>query len=245
MLSISPRDPTNAFQTMAHRKHRQKREKAEKPAAPARGVRETLLEAAAEIIREKGIGFVSLREVARRARVSHAAPAHYFQNKSGLFAAFAAHGYQQLAAGVLAAMERAGGSDAPTALEILGVGYVRFAVENPELFTMMFRPSVARLSEDPGLRQARDAAFGVLHDALRRCARDGWLPGIPPDVAAVAAWSIMHGLAALWLSGRLGERTSQTDSNRLAHRVARLFVDGVVRKRLRPPGPRQPRPNRR
>ena len=214
---------------MAHRKHRRQ------SAAAPRGVREALLDAAVEIIREKGIGFVSLREVARRARVSHAAPAHYFRNKSGLFAAFAAHGYQRMAAGVVAAMERAGTRDAPTALEVLGAAYVRFAIENPELFTMMFRPQAAGAPEDAALRAARDSAFGVLEDALRRCARDGWLPGISPELGAIAAWSIMHGLAALWLSGRMGERSRGADPNRLARRVARLFVDGVVRKRLRAP----------
>jgi AcrR family transcriptional regulator len=207
--------------------------------APAGGVREALLAAAGALLREKGIGFVSLREVARRACVSHAAPAHYFRNKSGLFAAFAAHGYQRLAAGMVAAMERAGASDAPSALEILGAGYVRFAVENPELFIMMFRPPAGRIAEDAGLRAARDSAFGVLSGALRRCAGEGWLPGISPELAAIAAWSIMHGLAALWLSGRLGERSREADPNRLARLVARLFVDGVVRKRLRPPSPRK------
>ena len=204
-----------------------------KSAAPG-NVREALLDAAAEIIREQGIGFVSLREVARRARVSHAAPAHYFKNKLGLFTAFAAHGYQVLAKTVLEAMARSGAADGPTALESVGAGYVRFAIHNPELFTIMFRPATTLELDDGDFLMAREAAFGVLTSTLQRCAREGYLDGIDPQLAATSAWALVHGLAALWLSGRLRERISETDPDRLAHKVAKLFVDGVLRKKLRP-----------
>jgi AcrR family transcriptional regulator len=206
-------------------------------APPAGNVRLALLSAVGQIIREQGIGFVSLREVARRAKVSHAAPAHYFRNKNGLFTAFAAQGYEMLAKSVLEAMARSGAGDGPAALESVGTGYIRFAVANPEHFTIMFRPAATLELDNPDFLMAREAAWGVLGGAIERCRREGFLDGIDPELAATAAWSIVHGLAALWLSGRLGERISERDPDRLGEKVARLFVDAILRKKL--PGSRR------
>jgi AcrR family transcriptional regulator len=200
-----------------------------KAAPPPGNVRLALLEAVGQIIREKGIGFVSLREVARRAKVSHAAPAHYFRNKNGLFTAFAAQGYERLAKSVIEAMSKAGAEDGPTSLESVGEGYVRFAVGSPDHFAIMFRP-VASGQETPELLMAREAAYGVLTSTMQRCAREGYLDGIDPEIATVGAWSIVHGLAALWLSGRLSERIQERDPDKLGKKVAKLFVDSVLRK---------------
>src|SRR5205823_12699384 len=197
-------------------------------------VRLELLDATGQTIREQGIGFVSLREVARRAKVSHAAPAHYFRNKGGLFTAFAAQGFELLAKAVMESMARAGSHDGPAALEAMGAGYVRFAVEHPEHFTIMFRPSSALDLDDPDFLVAREAAYGALTSIVQRCAREGFLDGIDPELAATAAGSMVHGVAALWLSGRLRERIAESDPQRLGHKVAKLFVDAVLRKKLRP-----------
>jgi hypothetical protein len=62
-----------------------------------------------------------------------------------------------------------------------------------------------------------------------RCQAEGFLGSNDPEVVAVSAWSMVHGLAALWISGRLGERIREKDPNRLADRVSRLFVDTVLR----------------
>src|SRR3954471_18596741 len=189
--------PANTFRVKNDRRRK---------APPPGNVRLALLEAAGEIIHEHGIGFVSLREVARRAKVSHAAPAHYFRNKNGLFTAFAAQGYEIMAKGVMESMQRSGAGDGPAALEAVGAGYVRFAVEHAEHFTIMFRPAGALDVDDPEFLMAREAAYGVLTSIIQRCAREGYMEGIDHELAITAAWSIMHGLAALWLSGRLRER---------------------------------------
>jgi AcrR family transcriptional regulator len=205
--------------------------KRHKPPAPPSNVREALLEAVGQIIKERGIGFVSLREVARRAKVSHAAPAHYFRNKGGLFTAFAAQGYERLAKMVGEAMARSGAQDGPTSLELVGAGYVSFAVANPEHFTIMFRPASTLELDNADFLMAREAAFGVLTSTIQRCAREGFLEGMDAQLTAIAAWSIVHGLAALWLSGRLRERIQETDPEKIGKRVAKLFVDSVLRKR--------------
>jgi AcrR family transcriptional regulator len=201
--------------------------------APPRNAREALLDGVGQIIREHGIGFVSLREVARRAKVSHGAPGHFFKNKSGLLAAFATQGYERLAQSVVEAVARADAKDGPTQLERLGAAYVKFAVAHPEQFAIMFRPATREI-DGPALLLAREATYGVLLSTLQRCAREGMLEGIDLDLAAVSAWSMVHGLAMLWLSGRLSGRTSTTDVDRLAASVSGLFVDAVLRRKLPP-----------
>jgi AcrR family transcriptional regulator len=196
-------------------------------------VREALLDSVGQIIHEHGIGFVSLREVARRAKVSHGAPGHYFRNKAGLLTAFATQGYERLAQGVVEAVAASDAKDGPTQLERLGAAYVKYAVSHPEQFTIMFRPAT-RDNDDPAFLMAREATYGVLLSTLQRCAREGFLEGIDLDLAAVSSWSIMHGLAMLWLSGRLAGRSSSSDPDRMASAVARLFVDAVIRRKLAP-----------
>src|SRR5687767_9292707 len=95
-----------------------------RPSAPTRArrrrpayhhgdLRSAALDHVRQIIREEGMRFVSIREVARRARVSHAAPAHHFGNKSGLLTAFAVQGYERLAASIHARLLETGATDAP------------------------------------------------------------------------------------------------------------------------------------
>ena len=97
-------------------------------------LRRALLAAAVEMIAEAGPAALSLRALARRTGVSHAAPAHHFGDKAGLLTAVAAEGYRLLAAALRDAYERTG-----SFLEV-GVAYVRFALEHQPYFEVMFRP---------------------------------------------------------------------------------------------------------
>src|SRR3989440_857774 len=156
-------------------------------------LRRTLLAAAVEAIAEHGPAAVSLRDLARRAEVSHAAPAHHFGDKAGLLTAVAVEGFTLLAGALRETGERSG-----SYLE-MGVAYVAFAVEHPAHFAVMFRPDLYH-ADDPAVRDAKAAARASLTGGLALLAgpRDG-----DPAVAALAAWSMMHGLATLWLSGSI------------------------------------------
>lgn len=192
-------------------------------------LRTALLDSVANIIRESGIGFVSIREVARRARVSHAAPAHHFRNKSGLLTAFAAQGFDRLADLMREAVSSSRAATPPDVLEAMGRGYVRFALENPEHFGIMFRLELLD-ERDPDFVRASDRAYGPLVATVERAAREGYLRDVDPMAVAAAAWSLVHGLASLWLSGRMQQRTGARDAGRLTASVAKLFVDGVMRQ---------------
>jgi len=192
-------------------------------------LRAAMLEAVAELVRVEGVGRVSLREVARRVGVSHAAAAHHFGNKAGLLTAFATQGYKLLGASIMDSVLAAHATDGPGVLEAVGRGYVRFALANRERFEAMFRHDLVNPA-DPAHIAAREAAYSMLSSTVQRCVREGFIASEEAETVGVSAWSLAHGLAALWISGRLGERTAETDPDRLAARASKLFVDAVMRQ---------------
>ncbi len=190
-----------------------------------------LLEAVERAVADCGVTGVSLRDVARRAGVSHGAPAHHFGNKAGLLTAFATAGYRLLAESVLAEVAESGAADGADELAAIGRGYVRFAVGHPSHFEVMFRLDALN-PDNPEFVAASEAAYGLLTATIERCRGAGRLHGRSPEVVAVSAWSVAHGLSALWLSGRLSQRIGEQDPQRLAAAVSELFVGAV----LSPPG---------
>jgi AcrR family transcriptional regulator len=167
-----------------------------------------LLDTATQAILEVGPAAVSLRDLARRAGVSHAAPAYHFGDKAGLLGAIAADGFRRLAATLREAYETTG-----SFLEV-GVAYVRFAVTHRAHFEVMFRPELYRL-DDPEVASARAESRSLLYGPLGV----GSEPR-PEDVhTAVAAWSLVHGLATLWLNRNLPRQLGD-DPERIARAVA-------------------------
>jgi AcrR family transcriptional regulator len=160
-------------------------------------LRRALLTDAASAITESGVAALSLRDLARRAGVSHAAPAHHFGDKAGLLTALAAEGYTLLA----------GELDAASDFLEMGVAYVRFARSHPAHFEVMFRPDLYH-PDDAELLAAR----GRTADSLYAGAATLPAGGDSPQAAGLAAWSLAHGLATLWLSGSLPELGPDPDA---------------------------------
>ena len=175
--------------------------------------------------------------MSRAAQDRTARPAHHFGSKAGLLTAFATAGYQLLAESVIkevAASRRHG--DGPAELAAIGRGYVRFAVGHPAHFEVMLRLDALT----PGNAEfvaASEAAYGLLTATVERCRAAGRLHGRSPEVVAVSAWSLVHGLSALWISGRLPERIAEQDPQRLAAAVSDLFTDAVLSAEHPPPAP--------
>lgn len=163
-------------------------------------LRKTLIHVAVEILEEQGLSSLGLREVARRAGVSHAAPYHHFQDKQALYAAVAGYGFQKLRD---AMASKAHGSGAPlNGLQAYGIAYTRFAIAHPALFRLMFTQEFIQLSpEEP---TPKDGVVDDLTlDGIRRAT------GCSPEQAKqvnLLLWSSVHGLAMLWLDGQLGPR---------------------------------------
>lgn len=162
-------------------------------------LRRALLDAAAAAIGERGVDAVSLREVARRAGVSHAAPAHHFGDKSGLYTALAAEGFTWLADTLAIA---SGGPDPVDELVALGRAYIRFATDHPAHFEVMFRPTLLRV-DDPAFLAAADRAYSALAECVTRCHAAGWGGTSNPAELSTLAWAMAHGLGALRAQGAL------------------------------------------
>jgi AcrR family transcriptional regulator len=157
-------------------------------------LRRALLEAAAAMIEERGPDAFSLRDCARRIGVSNAAPAHHFGSASRLLAALAAEGFARLAEAMRDARDAAG-ADPAARLSATGVAYVERALAAPGLFRLMFHSDRADQA-DPALVAAGQDAYGVLVGVLDE-------GGIADPGAIAAAWSLVHGFAALLIEGRL------------------------------------------
>jgi AcrR family transcriptional regulator len=178
---------------------------------------QALLDATANLVAEQGVAGLSLREVARRAGVSHGAPAHHFGDKAGLLTALATQGFEMFTASQCNARDGAG-SDPLQRFIATGYAYVMFAVEHRAHFEIMFRPELLR-QDDPELRAASDGAYAVLRGVIAEAQAAGFIPGRDPEIVAVTAWAQAHGLATLWLTGNLHADERFPDLHALARAV--------------------------
>ena len=180
-------------------------------------LRAALLAAAEVELAERGMEGFSLRSVAKRAGVSHAAPAHHFGDANGLLTALAAEGFRQFLA-AQAAREAVADKDPAAQLVAAGLGYVDFALARPTLFRFLWqsdRPDFA----DPDLEKAARAAFQHLVEQVMAA-------GGRSTADEAAVWAIAHGLADLMAAGRLSGVVSLPPAARDA------MVAGMIRRAL-------------
>lgn len=182
-------------------------------------LRAVLLTAAAEEIQAVGAAQLSLRELARRAGVSHAAPAHHFRDKRGLFTALAADGFHLLHQRTTPTLR----GDA--ALAEAGMRYVEFALAYPSHFTVMFDNSLLD-ADDAALVRERGKAFDVLFEAVR--AATGVAEEDDLLAQTLTAWAVVHGLATLWLTGNLPYGRDPDEVARVFHELAPALVSVAV-----------------
>jgi AcrR family transcriptional regulator len=175
-------------------------------------LRPALLRAAVEAIGQAGPAAMSLREVARRAGVSHAAASYHFGDKAGLLTAVAAQGYRMLTEELRSTRESGLGF-----LEV-GVAYVRFAVSHRAHFEVMYRPELYR-RDDAEVAEARAASGVLLYGTAS--------PDAGQLAAGAAAWSLVHGLATLWLNGNLPQQLGN-DPEEITRMVARYLSPPVA-----------------
>lgn len=181
-------------------------------------LRAALIAAAEEELAENGVDGFTLRGCARRAGVSHAAPAHHFKDVRALFTALATIGLRRLAD-----MTEAFGREAPAGTVdhfiAIGRGYVTFAVDNPAYFRLIFRAELLDRS-DPDFQAAGAAAFAVPVAAVGACfgSSDPMAdPGLAPIV--VGLWSIVQGFSDLLLSDQFRKAIEAGGRQELVERL--------------------------
>ncbi len=162
-------------------------------------LKNALLESARDILEQKGLKALTLRAVARKARVSHAAPYRHFRSLDSLLAALATEGFAELRAHVAAA----GQVDGAPADRIthIGAAYMRFVAGRPALARLMFGPQLRKRERFPELASAADSIAAEIGNALS------------DPVLGITVWAAVHGLAMLTLENvvDLGQRASGPD----------------------------------
>ena len=173
-------------------------------------LRQALLEAALTILERDGEAGLGLRDLARAVGVSAAAPYRHFDSRAALLEALAVTGFQRFTA----AMEAIPLTNPPDVMAAMGKTYVLFALDNANLFRLMFSPQLKKDGR-PGLRMAADAAFDTLRHISGGDAKTG-------RIATLAAWARVHGLAVLLLDGQIAIRAGEDTVALIAEIVEHL-----------------------
>ena len=188
-------------------------------------LKEALVSAGRKLLEEKGLRGFTLRECARRAQVSHAAPAHHFKSMDDLLAEIGTRGYQELTSAMAAEAKRAAPN--PSARLVgQGVGYMAFAAANPMLFRMMFNRETDDF-ETAALAAAAKAAREMHFSAIEAA-----IPQAPAEIKmrmSDFAWATFHGFITLVLEGQVGERDSSRALKARSLAILAAMAETVVR----------------
>jgi AcrR family transcriptional regulator len=189
-------------------------------------LREALIQAARELIKEKGPGGFTFADAARSAGVSPAAPYRHFRDREALLADVAREGFQRFEA-MLATGWNSGKPDAMTAFNNVGKAYLAFARAEPAYYAAMFESGLPP-DLSPDLRAASERAFGML-----RTAADGVVTLLPAGkrppalMMSLHIWSMAHGIASLFGRGDAGRRTLPMTAEELLESAVLIYLQGL------------------
>src|ERR1700726_4152539 len=169
-------------------------------------LKEALLQAALNLIAQKGAAGFTFADAARMAGVSPAAPYRHFRDRDELLSSIAQRGFEQFEAILTGAWDD-GRPDTVPAFERVGKAYLAFARAEPAFYSAMFESGLP-VDVNPALLAASERAFGIIRAAAERLAALG-PPGTPRPPALMMAlhiWSMSHGVASLFARGDAARR---------------------------------------
>lgn len=176
---------------------------------------------ALDIVREHGDSAISLRALAKQLGVSAPALYRHFADRESLLAELAISGFQWLRQRLLEVDQ----SNSRQALIGIGLAYVAFAQDEPNLYRLMFGGRVLPLGVHPRLDAAGKSAFQVLEDTIASGRQRGYLKPLPLNLMTATAWSLVHGLSQLSIDGHLPTAEAEPQ---LAESVTSLLLDGAI-----------------
>jgi AcrR family transcriptional regulator len=195
-------------------------------------LRNALLDEALEVLRVEGSANFTLRDLARRVGVSHAAPYAHFPDKRALLAAVATLGFQELGGRLRAAVEAT--ADPLGRLAAIGRTYVRFGCEEPAHYRLMFTvPELRRYDGLPDLEHAAHDTFGVVQQTFGVLHDGALIRSGDRQLDAVAAWSLAHGVTLLLIDARAG---IDTRSPEVVDQLVRTSIETMIAGLARTPG---------
>lgn len=163
-------------------------------------LRQALVDAGLKVLRDEGLEALGLRRVAREASVSPAAPYRHFKDKRSLLAAISEHGFRELHKRL-----ETSNTDNPGDLDASGHVYQKFAIENPEIYRLMFTKNVMCDEDiDETLKKASANAFLALASTIEAGMQNGKIATTDQHQLALSSWALCHGVAMLVIDGILG-----------------------------------------
>ncbi|HEX5659394.1 MAG TPA: TetR/AcrR family transcriptional regulator [Polyangiales bacterium] len=200
------------------------------PAEP--DVRRRILRASRVLIEREGLSALSMREVARRAGVSHQAPYNHFEDRAAILGALAEEGFLILRDKLIVILQSS--EDTSERIRAGLRGYVEFAVQYPAHFRLMFRPELVDLDDCPGAKEAGDNVFTMFTDVVKELVKRG-VPAEPSIDALIAlCWSVCHGLACLILDGPLTRKLPGAEHEAIVEGVTGAF-SAMLQARMKTP----------
>lgn len=184
-------------------------------------LRAALVEESMGVLAKEGLDALTLREVARRAGVSQAAPYRHFRDRRALLGAIAAEGFARLGT----AMGKAAEAGGPAGMKGVALSYFEFGRRNRALYGLMFGPELGDASDLPELADAARQALGIVSSAVSGQQAAGKIAAGRPDLLAVSLWSALHGLTDLVLSG---QTKSLAPPDRIAESLLRVLMYGLA-----------------
>jgi AcrR family transcriptional regulator len=206
-------------------------------------LKEALLQAALDLITQKGPGGFTFADAARMAGVSPAAPYRHFRDRDELLSSIAQRGFEQFEALLTQAWDD-GRPDTITAFERVGKAYLAFAREEPAFYSAMFESGVP-VETTPALAAASERAFAVIRAAAERLAALA-PPGVPRPPALMMAlhiWSMSHGVASLFGRGDAARRKLPMSAEDLLEAEVLIYLRGLgfpIERRSEPSPPPLP-----
>jgi AcrR family transcriptional regulator len=191
-------------------------------------LREAIVVAGTAIVNTKGSHALTVRTVAERVGVTHAAVYHHFEDRTQMIAAVAEAGFLAVGADLARA---AGGTPQPLArYRRMGVAYVTFALQHPRLYGVMFGAETAAEHANPALAAAARAVFDKMRAVIAECQAAGFLAPGSPDLHTLFCWSAVHGYASLVSERQLGHLPLVGSPGALAETIVDRIFTGVGRR---------------
>ncbi len=196
-----------------------------KPGAYHHGdLRTALIEAAAAMISEGGAASVTMRAIGGRLGVSRAAPYRHFPDKTALLVAVAVEGFKRLNRRLGAGDTGVPPQSSVERLRRMGEEYVRFALEHPAHYRLMYGKEALARQDQPELREAAGALLENLVQVIRVHQQQGEIERGDPRAQAYVAWSAVHGLASLLIERQIDP---SVDVNELIQQSTQTLLDGM------------------
>jgi AcrR family transcriptional regulator len=186
-------------------------------------LKNALIKAGADLLSKEGVSALSLRKVAQKAGVSHAAPYAHFDDKQALIAAISTEGYKDLYGRIAQAAE-CYRSDPLRRFVEASWAYVQYALDEPDHFKVTLSGMIEKEQDYPAFIETAQQTFGLVVDIVEGCQQAGILRQGPSDLMAVSVWSLIHGFVTLLLE----KQVSHTVLDRFTVREMFIFTLGQI-----------------